>query len=113
MTKELARYFVTVIDRDLYFLFNGMGIPSGICEWLEDQLIQEKFDEVEEFIKLRYDEQNKKRIKKKRKFKFMTVKEYCKKTECQNCERCYNMFYDKSRPYKTKDGKYVLIKVKE
>lgn len=51
--------------------------------------------------------------KKKRKFKFMTVKEYCNQTDCQKCERCYNMFYDKTKPYKTKNGKYILREVKE
>lgn len=50
---------------------------------------------------------------KKRKFKFMTVKEYCNQTDCQKCERCYNMFYDKTKPYKTKNGKYILREVKE
>lgn len=56
MTKELARYFFTLIDKDLYFSFDGMGLPNSACEWLENQLIQENFDEVEEFIKKRYDE---------------------------------------------------------
>lgn len=78
MTKELARYFVTLIDRDLYFSFNGMGIPSGICEWLENQLMQENFDEVEEFIKKRYDE-HENANKPKHKFRAMTNSEFCDK----------------------------------
>lgn len=48
-----------------------------------------------------------------RKFKFITVREWCDKTECQDCEHCFNMFYDKNRPYKTKDGKYILIEVEK
>lgn len=47
--------------------------------------------------------------KPKRKFKFMTVQEHCNQTDCQKCERCYNLFYDKDKPYKTKNGKYILI----
>lgn len=53
MTKELARYFLVVIDRDLHFSFNGIGLPNNACEWLENQLMQENFDKVEEFIKLK------------------------------------------------------------
>lgn len=54
-----------------------------------------------------------KKSKKKHKFKFMTVKEYCKKTDCQNCEYCFNTFYDKNRMYKKRNGKYILAEVKE
>lgn len=56
MNKELARYFVKLIAEDLQFSFNGMGIPSYSCEWLENQLIQGNYDEVKEFIQKRYDE---------------------------------------------------------
>ena len=56
MDKVLARYFVKLIAENLQFSFNGMGIPSYSCEWLENQLIQGNFDKVEEFIKKRYDE---------------------------------------------------------
>lgn len=73
MDKVLARYFVKLIAENLQFSFNGMGIPSYSCEWLENQLIQGNFDKVEEFIKLRYAEQNKKRIKKKHKHKFRAI----------------------------------------
>lgn len=51
--------------------------------------------------------------KKKRNFKFMTVQEHCNQTDCQKCERCYNLFYDKDKPYKSQDGKYILREVKE
>lgn len=56
MNRELARYFVKLIAEDLQFSFNGMGLPNNACEWLENQLMQENFDKVEEFIKKRYDE---------------------------------------------------------
>ena len=51
MNRELARYFVKLIAEDLQFSFNGMGLPNNACEWLENQLMQENFDKVEEFIK--------------------------------------------------------------
>lgn len=56
MNRELARYFVKLIAEDLQFSFKGMGLPNNACEWLENQLMQENFDKVEEFIKKRYDE---------------------------------------------------------
>lgn len=124
MTKELARYFLVLIDRDLHFSFNGIGLPNNACEWLENQLMQENFDKVEEFIKLRYTEKSEKEIKKKRKFRCMTIRERCFNstfTPCKDCEyrsgMCcqYPGYYlsDKDKPYKTRNGKYVLIEVKE
>ena len=56
MTKEFARYFFMLITKDLQFSFDGMGLPNDACEWLENQLMQENFDKVEEFINKRYDE---------------------------------------------------------
>lgn len=47
MNKELARYFVKLTAENLQFSFNGMGIPSYSCEWLENQFIQENFNEIE------------------------------------------------------------------
>lgn len=126
MNRELARYFFMLIDKDLQFSFNGMGLPNNACEWLENQLMQEKFDKVEEFIKIRYAEQNKKRIKKKRKFRAMTNGEYCDKwlSKHKYCvrsggtERC-PLFVSKTclkenvnKPLVI-NGKYILIEVKE
>lgn len=111
MTKELARYFVTVIDRDLHFSFNEMGIPSGICEWLENQLMQENFDKVEEFIRKRYGE-HENANKPKHKFRAVTKGEWCSPKRCPKCEYHYGIFYcdysefngihkrDDSKPYK-------------
>nr|DAF79757.1 MAG TPA: hypothetical protein [Caudoviricetes sp.] len=126
MTKELARYFFTLIDKDLYFSFDGMGLPNSACEWLENQLIQENFDKVEEFIKLRYTEQSEKAIKKKHKFRAKTIREHCSIEECKKCEYLYGTIYclysvfngihkerEDSKPYKKRNGKYILIEVKE
>lgn len=126
MNKELARYFLTVIDRDLYFSFNGMGLPNSACEWLENQLMQENFDRIEEFIKLRYAQKSEKAIKKKRKFRAITYGEYCKKwlSKHKYCiflggkmrcplfpsKPCFNE--NVNDPCKI-NGKYVLIEVKE
>lgn len=121
MNKELARYFLMLIDKDLQFSFNGMGLPNNACEWLENQLMQENFDKVEEFIKLRYAEQNKKRIKKKRKFRAMTCSEFCKKFsfcgECPEYDKyknaCCAPYIKDNDLYRTQDGKYILVEVKE
>lgn len=120
MNKELARYFVKLIVEDLQFSFNGMGIPSYSCEWLENQLIQENYDEVEEFIKKRYDE-HKNASKKKRKFRAMTCGEFCRKYDfCGDCPMYDKRIYDCSTPdfkdndpFRTKNGKYIFIEVKE
>jgi hypothetical protein len=133
MNKELARYFVKLIAEDLQFSFNGMGIPSYSCEWLENQLIQGNYDEVEEFIKKRYDEHensakdtNVRGKKRKRKFRAITNGEICGKwkeihTFCRIGEvecpffgvvDCRPRDF-KAKPFQTKDGKYILIEVKE
>lgn len=66
--------------------------------------------------------------KKKRKFRAMTIGEHCtgEKKKCEGCEYNRNWWYcaysnfnkviqerDKNKPYKTRDGKYILIEVKE
>lgn len=121
MTKELARYFLVLIDRDLHFSFNGIGLPNNACEWLENQLMQENFDKVEEFIKLRYTEKSEKEIKKKRKFRAMTCGEFCHKfRSCGQCPMydelinvCKTPYFRESDLYRNLDGKYILIEVKE
>lgn len=61
--------------------------------------------------------------KKKRKFRAMTIGEHCtgEKKKCEDCEYNRNWWYcaypnlnkviEKNKPYKTKDGKYILIEV--
>ena len=85
-----------------------------------DNLVKTAYDYTEKIRKLKQENYElKQRVtefekpKKKRKFKFMTVKEYCNQTDCQKCERCFNMFYDRTKSYRAKDGKYILREVKE
>ncbi len=121
MDKELARYFVKLIAENLQFSFNGMGIPSGICEWLENQLIQGNYDKLKEFIQKRYAELEN-TSKKKRKLRAMTCHEFCfKQNGCKNCsehnaenDTCNSFMRepDCTAPYKTTDGKYILVEVK-
>lgn len=59
MDKGLARYFLCLIEKDLSFSFNGMGIPSNCCEWIEKQLVNGEFDKVKSFIEKRYEENKK------------------------------------------------------
>lgn len=67
-----------------------------------------------------------KRSKKKRKFRAMTIGEYCRNINyCNKCEYRHGIFCDysefqgvdrereKDKSYKTKDGKYIFIEVKE
>ena len=161
MNKELARYFFMLIDKDLQFSFDGMGLPNNACEWLENQLIQENFDKVEEFINKRYDERitnltlelfketqkaqepedeikekakpdfikickNMDKKTKTRKFRAITNGEFCRKWKeihifCRNGEvecpffgvvDCRPRDF-KAKPFQTKDGKYILVEVKE
>lgn len=120
MTKELARYFFRLIEEDLQFSFKGMGLPNNACEWLENQLMQENFDKVEEFIKKRYDE-HENASKKKRKFRVMTFGEFCHKHRfCRQCPMydkriygCITPYFKSNDPFRTKNGKYILVEVKK
>ena len=64
--------------------------------------------------------------KKKRKFRAVTIKEHCDKEKCKKCEYLYGTFYcvysvfngihkgrENSKPYKKRNGKYILREVKE
>lgn len=129
MNKELARYFVKLISENLQFSFNGMGIPSGICEWLESQLIQENYDEVKEFIQKRYDEHetsakdtNVRSKKRKHKLRAMTDAEYCEKWRSKHYGSCYSDYdlcllfpysgcCNSQKPFRLANGKYILVEV--
>lgn len=65
-----------------------------------------------------------KKPKKRHKFRLMTTDEHCNQTACRKCEyydTTYGCYYGRfnhvnvthSQPYKEKDGKYILIEVKE
>lgn len=64
--------------------------------------------------------------KKKRKFRVITVQEWCDKTNCEKCEYCSGsvfcdylklngiiMMKTSNTPYKSKNGKYILEELKE
>lgn len=59
MDRELARYLTALIDNDLRFSFNGMGLPSSACEWIESQFLFENYTTIKEFIDTRYRERKK------------------------------------------------------
>lgn len=100
-----------------------------------NSLTKKVFDYANEIVALKQENNElKKRVaelekpKKKRKFRAMTIGEYCtgKKKKCEGCEYNRNWWYcsysnlnkvnqerDKNKPYKTRDGKYILREVKE
>ena len=89
---------------------------------------QNFIDIVEEFIKKRYDEYensakdtNVRGKKCKRKFRVMTFGEFCYKHRfCKQCPMydnitysCIAPYFESNDPFRTKNGKYILIEVKE
>lgn len=48
MKKQLARYLTVLIANDLK---HYRDVSSGACEMIENKLINNKFDEVENYIK--------------------------------------------------------------
>lgn len=56
MDKYFSRYLTSLIVNDLEFAFNGIGIPSCNCEWIEQQLTNGNFDKVKMYIENRYKE---------------------------------------------------------
>ena len=101
-----------------------------------DSLFKKTSDYADEIMKLKQENNAlKERVaelenasKKKRKFRAMTIGEHCtvRRTECIDCEYHRGWYYcdysdfnkvnrgrNKNKPYKTKDGKYILIEVKE
>lgn len=64
--------------------------------------------------------------KKKRKFRAMTIREHCTKGKCKKCEYFYRTNYcnypdinrilkerEDHKPYKKRNGKYILVEVRE
>lgn len=100
-----------------------------------NSLAKEVSDYADEIVALKQENNElKKRVaelekpKKKRKFRAMTINEHCtgEKKKCEGCEYNRNWWYcaysnfnkviqerDKNKPYKTRDGKYILIEVKQ
>lgn len=50
MNRKFAQYLTCLISKDLDFAFNGMGLPSYVCELIENQFVGGKFDNIQEFI---------------------------------------------------------------
>lgn len=47
-----------LIEKDLKFAFNGMGLPCSCLEWIENCLINGEFDKVKSFVEKRYEEKS-------------------------------------------------------
>lgn len=100
-----------------------------------DSLVRKAFDYAAEIMELKQENNElKKRIaelekpKKKHKFRAMTIGEHCivGNAECKDCEYHFDEFYcgysdfnkvnrsrNKNKPYKKRNGKYIMIEVKE
>ena len=53
MNRKFAQYLTYLIARDLDEAYNGMGLPSFICELLENYFAGGQFEKIEEFIEER------------------------------------------------------------
>ena len=102
---------------------------------LIDSLVKKTFDYADEIMELKQgNNELKKRVaelekpKKKRKFRAMAIGEHCtgEKTKCEDCEYYRSWWYcdysdfnqvhrgrEKNKPYKKRNGKYILIEVTE
>ena len=109
-------------DRNLFYKYINqlMGRKVYMYEILAlEREIKEKAEP--DFIKIC---KNMDKKTKTHKFRAMTIGEYCEQAECKKCEYHYGTFCcdysnfngvhrEHSKSYKTKDGKYILIEVKE
>ena len=53
MNREFAQYLTCLIARDLDKVYNGMGLPSFICELIEKYFVGGQFEKIEEFLEER------------------------------------------------------------
>ena len=53
MNRKFARYLTCLIARDLDEAYNGMGLPSFVCELIEDYFACGQFEKIEEFLEER------------------------------------------------------------
>ena len=53
MNREFAQYLTCLIARDLDKAYNGMGLPSFICELIENYFVGGQFEKIEEFLEER------------------------------------------------------------
>lgn len=125
---------MTLIDKkqllsDIVNLTMPIGISSkSVDATYMDGYLEEKKQRESEIIDIINKQQavELEKPKKKRKFRAMTIEEYCAKGNCGKCEYHNGWFYcdyldfnkvnrgqDKKEPYKIKNGKYIMIEVKE
>ena len=53
MNRKFAQYLTCLIARDLHKAYNGMGLPSVVCELIEDYFTNGQFEKIEEFLEER------------------------------------------------------------
>ena len=50
MNRKFAQYLTCLIARDLEKAYNNMGLPSYVCELIENYFVGGQFQKIEEFI---------------------------------------------------------------
>ena len=50
MNRKFAQYLTCLIARDLENAYNGMGLPSFLCELIENHFVSGQFEKIEEFL---------------------------------------------------------------
>ena len=50
VNRKFAEYLTCLIARDLDKAYNGMGLPSFICELIENYFAGGQFEKIEEFL---------------------------------------------------------------
>ena len=53
VNRKFAQYLTCLIARDLDKSYNGMGLPSFICELIENHFVGGQFEKIEEFLEER------------------------------------------------------------
>lgn len=61
VNRKFAQYLTCLIARDLENAYNGMGLPSFLCELIENYFVGGKFEKIEDFL----EEQTKEMLKEK------------------------------------------------
>lgn len=53
VNRKFAQYLTCLIAKDLDKAYNGMGLPSFICELIENYFVSGQFEKIEEFLEER------------------------------------------------------------
>ena len=56
VNRKFAQYLTCLIARDLENAYNGMGLPSFLCELIENYFAGGQFEKIEEFLEERMKE---------------------------------------------------------